>query len=328
MHHLDCPDMESWILAAGGRGRFADQGCLSTFLENDERVAKIDTPIMGQSNQAEQWSFNLDSSGDIKQSPAGPERRVEGRKNVVAWLYGLGHEVPAYQVGVLLDGLVQVKEKRAAQASGIGRANRCPVDVLDSGRVVRAQVLPESVERRTGFAGRLIKARGSETLQLEGANIGSPPFLVAGTRPGKSLKPCEGLPAPVGQPAGFVAVAEERLKGRFRESAGRSCRRGCAAHRISLNRLQTEPKANRVLDLFELVPSEVAQLFLEFRLRCRARILCVKDAVSSQKGHWNRDFKSGAPGTRRMGNDRRQSAISVKAGDAEHEAGTRFGSVP
>ena len=319
--------MKSWSLAPGARGRFADQGCLGPFLEDDERVAEIDTTLMGQPNQAEERGFDLEPPGDIKQCPAGPERRVQGGEDIVGGLHGLGQKIPANQVGMIPNGLVQVKEERPAQATGIGQANSRPVDVLDPGRVVRAQALPESVKCRTGRTGGLIGARGCEVLQLEGPDIGSPPLLVAGGRPGEGLEPREGLPTSVGQPGRFVAAPKERLKRRFRESAGRSCRRGCADHHVSLYMLQTKPKLNRVLDLFELVHSEVAQLSLKLCLRRRGRILCVKDAVSGQKRHWDRDFKSCAPGTRRMGNDCCQGAIGVKRRDAEHEAGTCLGSV-
>ena len=40
------------------------------------------------------------------------------------------------------NGLVQVKEERPAQATGIGQANSRPVDVLDPGRVVRGSSFP------------------------------------------------------------------------------------------------------------------------------------------------------------------------------------------
>src|SRR5271157_3034042 len=241
--------MKSWSLAPGARGRFADQGCLGPLLEDDERVAEIDSTLMGQPDQAEQRGFDLEPPGDIKQCPAGPERRVQGGEDIVGGLHSLGQKIPANYVGIVSNGLVQVKEERPAQATGISQANGRPVDVLDAGRVVRAQALPESVKCCAGCAGGLVGAGGCEVVQLEGPDVGSPPLLVAGGRPGESLEPREGFPASVGQPGRFVALPKERLKRRFRESAGRRCRRGCADHRVSLyitNQAKDEPRPRSV----------------------------------------------------------------------------------
>src|SRR5271157_4498473 len=226
--------MKSWSLAPGSRGRFADQDCLGPFLEDDERVAEIDTTLMGQPNQAEERGFDLEPPGDVKQCPAGPERRMQGGEDIVGGPHGLGQKIPANQVGMIPNGLVQVKEERPAQATGIGQVNSRPVDVLDPGRVVRAQALPEFVKCRTGRTGGLIGAGGCKALQLEGPDIGSPPLLVAGGRPGEGLEPREGLPTAVGQPGRFVAALEKCLEGRPGEAAcySRWYGFGCNTHRL------------------------------------------------------------------------------------------------
>ena len=219
LHDLERPDVKSGSLAPALGGRLADQGCLGPFLEDDQRVAEIDTTLVGQPDQAEERGFDLDPPGDVEQRPAGPERRVEGGEDIVGGRHGLGQQIPANQVGMIPDGLVQVEEDRPAQPAGIGMANGRAVDVLDPGGVVRAQGLPESVQCRTGRTGGRLGARGCEALELEGPDVGSPPLLVAGGRPGEGLEPGEGLATSVDQPGRLVAALEERLEGVFGEAA-------------------------------------------------------------------------------------------------------------
>ncbi len=105
--------MKCGSLSPLARGRFAHQGRLCPFLENDERMAQINATLVGQADQAEQRGFELEALGNVKQRPAGPERRVQSGEDVVGGLHGLGQQIPANEVGMLRNGLVQIKEKGA-----------------------------------------------------------------------------------------------------------------------------------------------------------------------------------------------------------------------
>ena len=286
--------MKAWSLAPAARGRFADQGGLGPFLEDDQRVAEVDTTLVGQPDQAEQRRFDLDALGDIKQCPAGPERRVQGGEEIVGGLHGLGQQIPANQVGMILDGLVQVEEDRPAQATGIGQADSRPVDVLDAGRVVGAQAFPQSVKCRAGLAVGLVGARGCEVLQLEGHGY----RFAATPRRGRSARRRPGTgrrPPAGGRSARLVRRGRERngLKGRFGESAGRSRRRGALVimsrqdvrhgNRMPIVGIELDPRVGRE----SVAGPEIADLCRQVS-DCHARILGRIDgidAMQSLKAH-------------------------------------------
>ena len=55
--------MQAGSLAPAARGRLADQRGLGPFLEHDQRVAEVDTTLVGQPDQAEQRGLDLDPLG-------------------------------------------------------------------------------------------------------------------------------------------------------------------------------------------------------------------------------------------------------------------------
>ena len=64
-------------------GRLADQRGLGPVLEHDERVVQVDAALPGQADQAEQRGLELHALRHVEQRPAGPERRVQRREEVV-----------------------------------------------------------------------------------------------------------------------------------------------------------------------------------------------------------------------------------------------------
>ena len=118
LEDLEGPDVEPGRLAPRAGGRLADERRLGILLEHDQRMAEIDTTLVGQAHQAEQWRLDLNAPGHVKQRTAGPERGVQGGEDVVRRGHRLGHQVAADQLGMVLDGLVQVEEDRAAQPAG------------------------------------------------------------------------------------------------------------------------------------------------------------------------------------------------------------------
>ena len=95
-------------------------------------------------------------------------------------------------------------------------------DVRDAGGVVRAQGLPELLERRA-----VCRARFAATTEARRRRASEPRISVrrhSSSRalgPGERLKPRERLATPLDQPRGLVAVAQECLEGVFGEAGGR-----------------------------------------------------------------------------------------------------------
>ena len=126
-------------------------------------MAEVDTPSWANPDQAEQRRLDLNAPGDVKQRAAGPEGGVQGGEDVVRGRDGLGHAGTADQLGMVLHGLVQVEEDRPAQAGRIGVPDGRAVDVLDPGRVVRAQGLPEPVQGGRGPRRPAARGRGARS---------------------------------------------------------------------------------------------------------------------------------------------------------------------
>src|SRR5437868_3551303 len=106
-----------------------------------------------------------------------------------------------------LYGLTEINENRPAGLARVYLPHRRAVDVLNSGGVVRAQVVPESIKCGAGVASGLIGAGGREGVELERPDVGAPPFLLTRAGPGERLKPGERLTAAVDQPGRFVAAS-------------------------------------------------------------------------------------------------------------------------
>ena len=98
LNNLQRADMKSGSLASAVGGRLAHQGGLCALLEHDQRVAEIDPSFVGQPDQTEQRSLDLDSPRHVKQRSAGPERGVEGREDIVRRLHCVGHQISAQPV--------------------------------------------------------------------------------------------------------------------------------------------------------------------------------------------------------------------------------------
>ena len=158
--------------------------------------------------------------GYIEQRPAGPERRVQGREEVVAGGDRLRQQVAIEDLGVVLGRLRQIDEDRAAQLGRVGLAGRDAVDVQHARGIMGAHGAPQVVEGGDGPDRRLSRSGRGEGVELERANIRPPPLLFAGAGPGERLEPRERLAAALGQPRGLIAPLHEPVEGVLGEAAG------------------------------------------------------------------------------------------------------------
>ena len=213
-----------------------DQGRLGPLLQHDQRVVQVDPPSAEQADQAEQRGLDLHPLRDVEQRPAGPERRVQGRE-------GVGRRVrrprSAGSARAARDApsTAVARSTKTAPPSLAGSAVRVGdgVDLLDPGRVVRARAPPRagaSAARASADGSRRI-GRG-EGVELQAADVGPPPLLVAEVGQGAAWNVANASRRRSSSQAGSSRPLQERLEGRLGEAAGRGggAGRGCAAHRM------------------------------------------------------------------------------------------------
>ena len=261
---LDGADVERRSFAITPPGRLADQRGFGPVLEHDERVAQVDPPLLGQADQAEQRGLERHALGHVEQRAAGPERRVQGREDVVGGSDGLGQQVAFQQLGMVFDRAIQVDEDRAPEPRRIGLARQGAVDVLDAGGVVRAQSVPQ--RRRTTRGPRRSvapAAGGPKASSSKPADVGPPPLLVARARPGERLEPGERLATPLDQPGGLVALAQERLEGFLGEAAGRGSQYGSGCTATHCCSISSEAQPGHVNERFASSMSTAAWRLLK-----------------------------------------------------------------
>src|ERR1017187_10509956 len=90
---------------------------------------------------------------------------------------------------------------------------------------------------------------------------------------------------------------------------------------------QAEPVPQGILDQSHLTCRKDSELSSEFRFRCRCWVLSIED-TEFQEWHINRDLESSPPGTRGVGDYRRERPIRVPRLDAQDDARAMLGDVP
>jgi hypothetical protein len=117
------------------------------------------------------------------------------------------------------EGTIQVGEDNARWECGcLGRLRRHSVYVLDCARTVGEQWARGLFEITTFFLGDLSHVRRGESVEFESSDIRSPPGFVTQRRPRGGLKVIKGSAAAFLKPFRLVALGQERLPRRWRES--------------------------------------------------------------------------------------------------------------